>query len=192
MASLSVALEHPRCIVSVMGGHAGEDAHAIFARKKADVARVGVTYWLMRSPKARPPQVSELCQTSPAYALFVAPATHGGARPTTKEDAATEYSSDRHSWLRLPDGISPVTGKLDACAAALVFDMLTTEVSATLDLWNYGEAAPIATPLRFKLGCSTVCAVRTDMTLHPSRMKSRYRAIVAVARLTYPYCVWLR
>lgn len=192
MTSLSVALEHPQCIVSVMGSHAGEDTHAIFARKKADVARVGVTFWLMRSPKARPPQVSELCQTSPAYTLFVAPATQGGARPTTKEDAATEYSSDRHSWHRLPDGISPVTGKLDACAAALVFDMMTTDVSATLDLWDYGEASTIATPLRFKLGCSTVCAIRTDMKLHPSRMKSRYRAIVAVARLTYPYCVWLR
>ena len=192
MTSLNVALEQPRCIVSVMGSHAGEDTHAIFARKKADVVRVGVTFWLMRSPKARPPQVAELCQASPAYALFVAPATHGGARPTTCEDAATEYSCDRHLWQRLPAGISPVTGKLDASAAALVFDMLATDVSATVDLWAYGEASAVATALRFRLGCSTVCAIRADMTQHPNRMKARYRALVAVARLTYPYCVWLR
>jgi hypothetical protein len=192
LTSLNAALEHPRCIVSVMGSHAGEDPHAIFARKMEDVSRVGITFWLMRSPRARPPQVAALCQTSPAYALFVAPATHGGARPTTMGDAATEYSCDRFSWHRLPDGISPVTGKLDASAAALVFNMLETDVSGTLDLWAYGEASAIPTPLRFRLGSSTVCAIRADMTQHPNRIKSRYRGLVAVARLTHPYCVWLR
>ena len=195
MTSLSVALEHTRCVVSVMGSHAGEDAEAIFARKSADIARAGVTFWLMRSPKAQPPQVAALCQLSPAYALFVAPATRGGARPTILEDAAAEYSRDRHSWQSLPDGMSPVTGKLDGSTAALVFDMLSTDVSATLDLWAYEDASgtsAIPGPLRFLLGCSTVCGVRTSVTQHPNRMKSRYRAVVAVARLAFPYCVWLR
>ena len=32
MTSLSVALEHTRCVVSVMGSHAGDDAEAIFSR----------------------------------------------------------------------------------------------------------------------------------------------------------------
>ena len=192
MTLLSLALAQPVSIVSVMGPHAQEDADAIFVRKRADVARVGVTFWLMRSPRARPPQVSALCRHSPAFALFVAPATPGGARPTTMGDPATEYSCDRRSWHPLPDGMSPVTGKLDACAAALVFDMLTTDVNTTVDLWDYADASAPATPLRFKLGCSTVCAVRTDMGLHPNRMKSRYRPIVALARLTDPDCVWLR
>ncbi len=192
MTPLSIALAQPVGIVSVMGPHAQEDADAIFARKRADVGRVGVTFWLMRSPKARPPQVSALCRHSPVFALFVAPATPGGARPTTKGDPATEYSCDRGSWHPLPDGMSPVTGKLDTCAAALVFDMLTTDVHTTLDLWGYADASVPASPLRFKLGCSTVCALRADMGLHPNRMKSRYRPIVALARLTDPYCVWLR
>jgi hypothetical protein len=192
MTPLSIALAQPVGIVSVMGPHAQEDSDAIFARKTADVARVGLTFWLMRSPKARPPQVSALCRHSPVFALFVGPATPGGARPTTKGDPATEYSCDRGSWHPLPDGMSPVTGKLDSCAAALVFDMLTTDVNTTLDLWGYADASMPASPLRFKLGCSTVCALRTDMGLHPSRMKSRYRPIVALARLTDPYCVWLR
>jgi len=192
MTPLSIALAQPVGIVSVMGPHAQEDSDAIFARKTADVARVGLTFWLMRSPKARPPQVSALCRHSPVFALFVGPATPGGARPTTKGDPATEYSCDRGSWHPLPDGMSPVAGKLDSCAAALVFDMLTTDVNTTLDLWGYADASMPASPLRFKLGCSTVCALRTDMGLHPSRMKSRYRPIVALARLTDPYCVWLR
>jgi hypothetical protein len=70
--------------------------------------------------------------------------------------------------------------------------MMTTDVSATLDLWDYCEASNIHKPLRFILGCSTVCAVRKDTKLLTGKMNSRYRRIVAVARLTHPYCVWVR
>ncbi len=141
MTLLEAALECPQCVVSVMGDHAGEGADAIFNRKKADIERMGVTFWLMRSPKARPPQVQRICRTFPAYTIFVEPATKGGARPTTEEDAAKEYSDDGVLWHQLPKGLSPVTGKLDTGATALVFDMMTTDVSGTLDLWDYGEAS---------------------------------------------------
>ena len=192
MALLEAALKCQRCVVSVMGDHAGEGYDAIFDRKKADIERTGVTFWLMRSPKSRPPQVQEICRPFPAYTIFVEPATKGGARPTTEEDAAQEYSEDRVSWHKLSKDLSPVTGKLDAGATALVFDMMTTDVNRVLDLWDYGESMDIHKPLRFVLGCSTVCAVRKDMRSHPKKMKSRYRGIVAVARLAYPYCVWVR
>ncbi len=167
MTLLKTALECPQCIVSVMGDHAGEDTDAIFDRKKTDIERIGVTFWLMRSLKARPLQVHGICKTSSAYAIFIEPATKGGARPTTEEDAAIEYSSDRILWHKLPKGISPVTGKLDASATALVFDIMTTDVRDTLDLWNYGEACDIHKPLRFMLGSSTVCAIRKNMKSHP-------------------------
>jgi hypothetical protein len=108
----------------------------------------------MRSSKARPAQVQGMCATIPAYTIFVEPATKGGARPTTAEDAAKEYSDDRVLWHRLPEGLSPVTGKLDTGATALVFDMMTTDVSGTLDLWEYGELSETPKPLRFVLGCS--------------------------------------
>jgi hypothetical protein len=114
MTLLKAALECPRCIVSVMGDHAGEGTDAIFDRKKTDIKRIGVTFWLMRSPKARPLQVQGICKTPPVYAIFIEPATKGGARPTTEDDAAIEYSNDRILWHKLPKGISPVTGKLDA------------------------------------------------------------------------------
>ncbi len=175
-----------------MGDHAGEGADAIFDRKKADIERLGKTFWLMRSPKARPPHVQEICKTLPAYTIFIEPATKGGARPTTEEDAAKEYSDDRVLWHRLPKGLSPVTGKLDTGATALVFDMMTTSVSGKLDLWDYRESSDFHKPLRFILGCSTVCAVRKNTESHPEKMKSRYRGIVAVARLVNPYCVWIR
>jgi hypothetical protein len=189
---LEVALVSPNCVISVMGDHAGEGADEIFNRKKVDIHRVGKTFWLIRSSKARPDQVRGMCTTIPAYTIFVEPATKGGARPTTAEDAAKEYSDNRVLWHRLPEGLSPVTGKLDAAATALVFDTITTDVSGTLDLWEYGELSDTLRPLKFVLGCSTVCSVRKDTKSHPEKMRSRYRGIVAVARLADPFCVWVR
>lgn len=192
MTLLDEALDCSRLVVSVMGEHAGEGVNAIFTRKMTDISRTGQTFWLIKSPKARPLQVQELCRTSPAYTIFVEPATQGGARPTSTETAARDYSVDRVSWLRLPAGIGPVTGKVDTTAAALVFDRLETGVSGTLDLWGYGDYLTADNPLKFALGCSTVCAVRKNMATHADRMKSRYRQVLAVARLATPYGVWLR
>ena len=176
-----------------MGDHAGEGVVEIFKRKKSDIERLGITFWLMRSPKARPPQVQELSKTmAPTYTIFVVPATKGGSRPTTQEDAASEFSGDGKIWQSFPYGLGPVTGKLDNSATALVFDIMSTDVRGVLDLWDYADAKDINNPLKFILGCSTVCAVRKDTKSHPRKMKSRYREIVSVARLAKPYCVWVR
>jgi hypothetical protein len=129
MRLFEASMAAPNCVVSVMGDHAGEGADDIFNRKKTDINRLGKTFWLIRSPKARPAQVQGMCATIPSYTIFIEPATKGGARPTTVEDAAKEYSNNRVLWHRLPEGLSPVTGKLDAGAIALVFDMMTTDVS---------------------------------------------------------------
>jgi hypothetical protein len=191
MNLLQEALACPQCILSVMGAHAGEGVSAIFQRKIADIERTGRTFWLINSQKARPAQVQGHCGSSPAYTIFIEPATRGGARPATSADAAKEYSHDRALWSSLPEGTSPVTGKLGG-AAALVFDKITPIVERTLDLWEYGEVSETPTPVKFKLGYSTVCAVRNDTKAHPERMKSHFRRIVAVARLADPYCVWVR
>lgn len=175
-----------------MGDHAGEDTNAIFDRKKVDIQRKGITFWLIRSPKAKPPNVQQVCNSFPSYTIFIEPATKGGARPTTTEDAAKEYSNDGKVWHQLPKGLGPVTGKLDKAAASIVFDKIETDIDATLDLWNYAEAFDVHKPIKFILGCSTVCAIRKDMKVIPERMKSRYRKIVAVGRIVEPYSVWLR
>lgn len=192
MPLLNEALSSPRCIISVIGDHAGEDINTIFKRKTNDIKKIGKTFWLMKSPKAQPAQVQAICKPSPAYIIFVEPATKGGARPTAIEDAAKEYSHDGQAWHPIPYGLSPVTGKLDMGAAALVLDVMTTDVSGALDLWGYADFSDLQKPIKFILGCSTACAIKKDMTQHPDRMKSRYRGIVAVARLAEPYCVLLR
>jgi len=192
MTLLEEALKSDRCIISVMGAHAGEGADVIFNRKIADIQRTGKTFWLMRSPKARPIQVQDICKPSPAYTIFVEPASKGGARPTTNNEAAKEHSADKKIWSQLPKDVGPVTGKIDSSATALVFDRMTTNVSGTIDLWKYSDFSVEEKPLKFILGCSTVCVIQKDMSTHPDRMKSRYRGIISVAKLTEPYCVWLR
>lgn len=192
MTELEDALASPKCVISVMGEHAGEGVDSIFVRKISDIERTGKTFWLVRSPRSRPLQVQRLCTAAPGYTIFIGPATTGGARPTTMADTAKEYSHDRSVWRQLPVGLSPVTGKLDNVATALVFDVLTTDVGGVLDLWAYSEDSEGHKPLKFALGSSTVCAVRRDSSVHPERMKSRYRKIVAVARINEPFCVWVR
>lgn len=75
MDPIQGAMDCLRCIISVMGDHAGEGVDAILKRKIADIGRVGKTFWLMRSPKAQPAQVQKMCRAAPAYVIFVAPAT---------------------------------------------------------------------------------------------------------------------
>ena len=192
MPLIDEALDASECVISVMGAHAGEDADTIFGRKIDDCATIGCTFWVAKSPKARPAQVQAICDRGPGYVIFVDPASPGGARPTTESVRATEYSPDRARWFSLPDGIGPVTGQMDNSATALVFDQLTIDVDRTVDLWAYADAADSDQPLRFALGLSTACAVRKNTSAHPRRMKSHHRRVVAVARLTDPYCVWLR
>jgi hypothetical protein len=192
MPLLEEALAASQCVISVMGAHAGEDADTIFGRKIDDCDIVGLTFWVAKSAKARPAQVQAICTPGPGYVIFVAPASPGGARPTTESECATEYSPGCAAWSPLPEGLGPVTGQMDNSAAALVFDRLTTDVEGTVDLWAYADAADPDRPLKFALGLSTVCTVRKDTSAHPGRMKSRYRRVIAVARLADPYCVWLR
>jgi hypothetical protein len=154
MSLLDEALRAPKCVISVMGAHAGEDAAAIFSRKISDCREIGRTFWVVKSAKARPAQVQTICHASHGYVIIVEPATPGGARPTKEANSATAYSPDGATWVQLPSGIGPVTGQMDASA--------------------------------------TACAVQKNMSAHPNRMKSRYRRIVAVARLAEPYCVWVR
>jgi hypothetical protein len=188
MTLLESALAHTSCVLSVMGDHAGETTNTIFSRKIADINRLGKTFWLMRSPKARPAHVQRI---APSFTIFIEPAIKGGARPTKEEDAAKEYSNDGESWYLFPKDLSPVTGKLDKGATALVFNKMIINITGSLDLWNYAEYY-LLKPIKFMLGCSTVCAIKKDMAYHPDRMKSRNRGIVAVASLAEPYCVWVR
>lgn len=189
---LEDAISAERCVLTVMGNHAGEGVAAIFQRKEADLQEVKVTFWLVKSPKATPALVQGLCADGPAHVLFIAPAATRGARPTKGNARAAEYSADGITWHALPAGLGPVTGHLDSRAYALVFDELATVEDGTADLWSYADFAEADRPIKIMLGCSTVCAVRRKVIDHSEGLKSRFRKIVAVARLTAPFCVFVR
>lgn len=192
MSLLKTALTYPQCVLSVMGDHAGEKTVDIFHRKAADIQRIGKTFWLIRSPKAKPEHVQRACGIVGSYVIFIEPSTRGGARPTTTEHIAVEYSEDSKTWQKLPEGLSPVTGKIDKNAYALVFDQIEMCDSELLDLWDYGDFSDSSKPVRFIIGASTVCAIREETQLKPEGMKSRYRRIIAIGKLARPYGVYLR
>ena len=103
-----------------------------------------------------------------------------------------EYSQDSKVWQPLPEGLSPVTGRLDRNSFALVFDKIELCNSEQLDLWNYSDFSDMNSSVKFIIGSSTICASRSNTKSQQQRMKSRYREIIAVARLAEPYGVYIR
>lgn len=183
---LATALTADCVVLSVMGPHAGEDEGRIFARKIADVEATGRTFWLHRSPRARPDVVR---RSRPTFVLFITPAIASGARPTNETASATEYAADGVQWTPIPPDHSPVTGKLPA--SALVLSGLT-QCDGVIDLWTYADAESSEEPVRLRLGASTVLARRGDTSGHPDRMTSRKRRVLAVGSLAEVGCVYVR
>jgi hypothetical protein len=188
---LSSCLDAPALVVSVIGPHANEVEDAIFKRKMDDVRSTGRTFWLVTSSKVNPLAVQEMCQPrSVGYVVFVE--SSGRPRPTTTETAASRYSTDQRTWHQLPSGLGPVTGRLGRNAKAFIFDALELCHSEPFDIWEYGELPDGTMPLDTRIGHSTVCALKRDLSGHPKRMKRQFRSIVACARLQDPFCVWLQ
>ena len=128
----------------------------------------------------------------PVYCVFIAPADRRkGARPTTSNDRAVEYTADDgENWDKLPDGLSPVTGKLPArCLVLGSLDMLDDEC---VNLLDYADGVDSKKPIRFYPSRSTMCAARTDTRNAPDQMKSSSRGVIAVGKLVAPYCVSVR
>ena len=73
----------------------------------------------------------------------------------------------------------------------MILDQLQNVDRETLNLNNFAEFNK-NTPLKFALGCSTICAIQQDMTGHPKRVKSNIREIWAKGRLREPFCVWIK
>ncbi len=183
-------------IISVIGTHANESEEDIFRRKIIDIKDIGLTFWLQRSRKATPKMVQMISSAAeskgnPCYCLFIEPAVKGGAVPTKKSYKAKDYSKDGKNWINIPDGLSPVTGKMDDNAYALVLNKLEM-VNGTIDLWGYADFYHQDIPLKFILGASTVCALKSDKELKKDGMKSRYRRVIAIGELSEPFSVYLR
>jgi len=167
-----------------------------YNRKIQDVKNIGLTYLLMKSFKAKPSMVQELClkakkEDEKAYCIFIEASSKGGAIPTETATYAISHSKDNITWENLPDGLSPVTGKMDKQAYALIFDKLEI-MDDVMDLWNYSDFFNEEEPIKIIQGASTICASKKDMKHHSKKMISRYRRIMAIGRLYAPYCVYLR
>ena len=181
-----------------MGPHAGESEKRIFDRKIADIDKVGKTFWLNRSQKARPIMVQRLCQEAKdngqdCYCLFIEPSSKGGALPASSQETARIYSIDGTVWQSFPDWLGPVTGKIGGGSQALVFDELELAKSMSrINLWDYADFTNSTLPLKIILGVSTLCAIRKDMSSHKDKMTSNRRRIIAVGRICEPCCVYLR
>ena len=180
---IAEALAADRVVLSVMGPHAGESESAIFERKIADIETNWFTLWLYSSPASEP----KLAQSFAAsYALFLAPASKGTARPTTMAQKATSWSVSNKYWQPVPENMSPVTGRMPAYA--LIVKALET-CDAAVNIWSFGAGDG---PVRFALGRSTLLAHRRDTSTHPRRMLSQFRRVVAVAKLDDTCAVWVR
>ena len=185
-------------VISVMGPHAGESENEIFNRKIQDIHNidVGLTFWLMKSHRAKPEMVHELCvkantEKTESYCVFIEASSKGGAVPTKTASSAKSYSKDNLTWVVLPRGLSPVTGKIDKNAYALVFNRLEL-VTDSIDLWSYADFFNQNSPLKIIQGASTICAINKDMANDTDKIKSRYRRVIAIGKLCEPFCVYLR
>ena len=182
--------------ISVMGPHAGESEKEIFNLKIQDIHNIGLTFWLIKSHRAKPKMVQELClkanaENTESYCVFIEASSKGGAVATKLASSAKSYSKDNLTWDVLPRGLSPVTGKIDKSAYALVFNRLKL-VNDVIDLWRYADFFDQNNPIKIIRGASTICAIKKDMSNHASKIKSRYRRVIAIGKLCEPFCVYLR
>jgi len=173
-------------ILSVIGSHAGEDIHRIFDRKIQDVKNTGRTYWMYNSYGAKPEMVQKMGQDaenngSEITVLFISAATPSGAIATKTADTAKQFSIDRNRWDSLPTKISPITGNLKNAAYAMILKELKL-ISGSCDLWDYADYFNTDLPLRIIQGRSTLCAISSDTSKHPNRLKSNNRPNAFVLR----------
>lgn len=182
-------------VISVVGIHANEGIDHIFARKIEEISRSGKTYWAYRSALANPKTVQEfglraVKEKSTVACLFIEASGPGAARPTRGSEKALLLSLNKERWDKIPDN-NLITGS-GRSSFALVLNKIDLMDNAHIDLWEYSRKDNPGEAIRMMLGSSTICSVKHSSEKDGSKMKSRYRRLLAVGRLTYPYGVWLK
>ena len=180
---------HQNSILSIIGQHGGGSPDSILTRKANDISQSGITFWAYRSHLCHPSMVHLMSKNSEEiWCYFIEPSTKNSARPTTEDVQATQYSVDKNIWSTFPPNIGPVSGCVNFGCFAMVFDVIELG-SQEIDTWGY-RCFHNHAPVKFSLGCSTVCVEPTSDV--QNGMKSRFRKSVAKARLKSPYAVFLR
>ncbi len=182
-----------------MGEHAGEIPEIFIARKKADIADLGYTFWYARS--VQPPKAREFCDGGdPTFVLFYErnpenrrkPQEHAGEKTNTgtkKFGYMTRYCEGNREvdpFLPIPDALLRpgrfVTGLVDRGSCGLVFDDL-----AEVEPERPFDSNEWASVFKKNAQAGAWCAVRSCT---PTQVRQWY--IVAVARMCKPYAVWFQ
>jgi len=192
MDTISTILDNTFLVISVVGVHAGEPLAEIFIRKQGEIDKIGKSFWLIKSFRAKTDDIqriglaaSEIQQE--IYCIFIAPAQTEGAKPTSSLAAAKQYSENGSRWLNVPDEIH-TTGKINTHSTCLVLGSLDLTENNMIDLWEYSDFREQEKAITLSRGASTVCAVKK----HREGMKSRMRGVVGFGRLVFPYAVYIK
>jgi hypothetical protein len=172
-------------VLMVVGWHATEPLDQIIQRKCIDINVLGYTIWVYQSQKAGALTVQQFGRDYPNALVYF---LEGRAYPTVSVNRAENVSEDGRSWMPIANDIGKVTGKLPG--AGLVITELRAESNHEIDLWKYCEVPGVG-PVEFRRGASTVCVCPVQEGLRRG-MKSRFRKVVAVARLAPPYALFLK
>ena len=185
-------------IITIIGEHADETEDEILSRKVTDIDKIGKTFWLIKkiSDKTQK-EVQEFCENSESEVkiYFISPASK--ANPTKGKTVNKEYF-DGDNWKKIPEGISPVTGKGYAFILKKLemqdnspkenFELFT---QTKIDINEYAKEEALE-PIKFNTNTSTILAIKEDMTAHPKKNISNIRTVWAVGTLEKPYYVKVR
>jgi len=184
-------------IITIIGPHACETEDRILSRKVCDIKIAGKTFWLIKAISEKTlKEVQEFCENSESEVkiYFISPATPKGARPTKDKTVNKEYW-DGDNWEKIPEGISPVTGK----GYAFILSKLDLKTDENINIYDYAEYPKESDmPVIFSNRASTICAIKEDMSDHPKRMHKNssgtknIRTVWAVGTLEKPYYVKVR
>lgn len=178
-------------VISIVGTHAGESLEQIFGRKKKEIAKTGYTYWLYKSHSAKPDALQKLAKISKNNldCYFISASAKSGARPTKEQCISKYFSVDGKQWQKIPRDIL-VTGSSKSAFALVLKEINLVERS--IDLWNYSSFNDSGSPVRIRLGDSTLAAVKKSSATHPAKMGAHIRKVIAIGRLMSPFSVWLK
>ena len=110
-------------VFSVVGPHVGSSVESILKDKVDDINKIGKTFWLQCSLGAPPSVVQHICKMETNICCFFI-ISIGNARDTKIKKYAASYSENYKDWQRMPEGMSPVSGRIGSLAQALVMNKL--------------------------------------------------------------------
>ncbi|WP_265820968.1 hypothetical protein [Geovibrio ferrireducens] len=184
MSLLKEALASEYCVISTMKTHSGQSVEQIIDNKSNDIKKVGHTFWHIRTDKYTCSTIQKYASKHCTYALFIESKDKSSLQGAANiYEPIKKYQLDGGLFL-FPQGLNPVTGKMDKSAKLLVFDQIESCSFKGFSLKSYVDANTGNIIERFYSAWYSAFFKRNK-----SNFLLGNRIICAVARLSYPYCV---